>query len=188
VTVARLRSGSAQSSRPTRGSTGAARKTSNTQSIAPSENAASPEAATEQQTGGDISSRQTRPDQGRLAPAQAKFDPVARLLARLSEEIESRHGRPAASERQTAVEQTAENVYAVRYSLRHLGEAHLSLTFLLVAEHADRLPLQRHDLARPRGRVDQRVYRLEEIEEIKAAVKETIALHLGSQLRARSPR
>ncbi|HEX2134765.1 MAG TPA: hypothetical protein VHG30_02510 [Microvirga sp.] len=31
-------------------------------------------------------------------------------------------------------------------------------------------------------------YRLEEIEEIKAAVKETIALHLGSQPRARSPR
>ena len=38
---------------------------------------------------------QTKPDQGRLALAQAKFDPVARVLDGLSKDIEKEYGRSA---------------------------------------------------------------------------------------------
>ena len=113
--------------------------------------------ATDHQRARDISAMQTKADHGRLAWAQAKFDPVARVLTRLSDDIELKHGRSAAFERQGAMEQTAQNAYAVRYSLRHVDEARLSLTFILVGDDADLLLLQRHEQASPPGRVDQRV-------------------------------
>ena len=129
----------------------------------------------------------TEVDQDRLALAQAKFEPVARVLDHLSRDIEKEHGRPAALKRRGAIEQTAQNAFAVRYSLRQPEEARLSLTFRIVGDDSDLLLLERHERSDPRdarvdpGRVDQRVYRLGEVEEIKAAVKAKIVDHLRAR-------
>jgi hypothetical protein len=125
--------------------------------------------------------------QSRLALAQAKFRPLARVLDRLSEDIEKEHGRPAALKPRGAMEQTAENAFAVRYALRQPDEARLSLTFRIVGEDADLLLLEGHersgspDFRADPGQVDQCVYRLAEVEEIKAAVKAKIVDHLRAR-------
>ena len=127
---------------------------------------------------------QTKPDQGRLALAQAKFDPVARVLDRLSKDIEKEYGRSAVLKPRGSMQPTAGNAYAVRYTLRDPEEARLSLTFIVVGDNADLLLLKGQDRSGPRddradpGQVDQRVYRLREVEEIKAAVKQKIVDHL----------
>jgi hypothetical protein len=85
------------------------------------------------------------------------------------------------------MQQTAQNAYAVRYSLQYPDEAQLSLTFIVVGEDADLLLMQRHepsghrDIRADPGQVDQRVYRLGAIEEIKAAVQQKIAAHLRAR-------
>ena len=81
----------------------------------------------------------------------------------------------------------AENAYTVRYSLRRPDEVRLSLTFTVVGENADLILVQGHERFGPRdiranpGQVDQHVYRLEQIDEIKHAVQEKILAHLRSQ-------
>jgi hypothetical protein len=85
------------------------------------------------------------------------------------------------------MQQTAQNAYAVRYSLRYPDEARLSLTFTVVGEDADLLLMQGHGRSVPRdiranpGQIDQHVYRLDEIEEIKAAVQQKISAHLQTR-------
>jgi hypothetical protein len=122
---------------------------------------------------------QTRSDQGRLALAQAKFEPVARVLDRLSCEIERDCGLPAVLKPRGAMQQTARNVCEVRYALRCRQEVDLSLTFLVVGDDADRLLLKKQasgpdDNRTDPGQVDQRVYQLGEVEAIKTAVREKI--------------
>jgi hypothetical protein len=129
----------------------------------------------------------TAGDEGRLALAQAKFEPVARALDRLSTEIEEKLGGSAVLERSGGMQQTAQNAYAVRYSLRHRDNWRLSLTFLVVGEQADLVLMQGHERTGPRdvradpGQVDQRVYRLEKVDEIKAAVQDKISAHLRAR-------
>jgi hypothetical protein len=129
----------------------------------------------------------TNVNRNRLALAQAKFEPIARVLDRLSEDVEKEHGHPAVLERGSAMQQTAQNAYAVRYSLQCPDEAQLSLTFIVVGDDADLLLMQGHkpsgsqDLRADPGQVDQRVYRLEEIEEIKAAVQQKIRAHFQTR-------
>ena len=122
---------------------------------------------------------QTKSDHGRLALAQAKFEPVARVLDHLSREIERDCGRPAVLKPRGAMQQTAGNVCEIRYALRCPREANLSLTFLVVGENADRLLVKKQatgadDNRVDPGQVDQRVYQLGEVEAIKMAVKEKI--------------
>ena len=127
---------------------------------------------------------QTSVDHGRLAFARAKFEPVARVLDQLAEDIGRNHGRSAVLEQRSPMQQTAKNAYAVRYSLRHPDDVRLSLTFILIGENADLILLQGHERSGPRdvranpGQVDQRVYRLEKVEEIKEAVQGKIIEHL----------
>jgi len=127
---------------------------------------------------------QTKSDHGRLALAQARFDPVARVLDRLSKDIETEYGRSAVLKPRGSMQQMAGNAYAVRYTLREPDKARLSLTFLVVGDDADLLLLKGQDQSGSRdarvdpGQVDQRVYRLRELEEIKAAVKKKIVDHL----------
>ena len=129
----------------------------------------------------------TKADHERPALAQAKFKPVARVLDHLSEDLRKEYGQPAALSRRGGMEQTAHNAFAVRYALRQPNESQLSLTFRIVGDDADLLLLERHERSSPRditadpGRVDQRVYRLGEVEEIKAAVKEKIVDHLRAR-------
>ncbi len=81
----------------------------------------------------------------------------------------------------------AENAYTVRYSLRQPDDVSLSLTFTVVGENADLILVQGHERSGPRdmranpGQVDQHVHRLEQIDEIKHAVKEKILAHLRRQ-------
>ena len=127
---------------------------------------------------------QTKSD---LALAQAKFDPVARVLDRLSKDIEKEYGRSAVLKSRGSMQQMAGNAYAMRYTLREPDKARLSLTFLVVGDDADLLLLKGQDQSGSRdarvdpGQVDQRVYRLRELEEIKAAVKQKIIDHLRGQ-------
>jgi hypothetical protein len=129
----------------------------------------------------------TNVNRSRLALAEAKFGPIARVLDRLSEDVEKEHGRSAVLKRRSAMQQTARNAYVVQYSLRHPDEAQLSLTFIVIGEDADLLLMQGHERSGPRdfradpGQVDQHVYRLEKIEEIKAAVQQKITAHLRAR-------
>ena len=129
----------------------------------------------------------TNVNRSRLALAQSKFEPIARVLDRLSEDVGKEHGGSAVLKRRSAMQQTAQNAYAVRYSLQYPDEAQLSLTFIVVGEDADLLLMQRHepsghrDIRADPGQVDQRVYRLGAIEEIKAAVQQKIAAHLRAR-------
>ena len=130
----------------------------------------------------------THTDQGHLARARVKFEPVAQALNRLAKDIEKEHGRSAVLEQRTPMEPTAQNACAVRYSLRHPDEARLSLTFIVTGEDADLLLLREQERSGPQdirsnpGQVDQRVYRLEQVEEIKEAVQAKIAAHLRSRM------
>ncbi len=127
---------------------------------------------------------QTNVDHGRLALAQAKFEPVARMLDRLAKDIKQEHGHSAPLEQRGSMKPIAQNAYSVRYSLRHPNEVRFALTFIVTGEDADLLLLQAHGRAGPAdmranpGQVDQRVYRLEKVDEIKQAVREKIISHL----------
>ena len=129
----------------------------------------------------------TRSDHSRLALAQRKFDPVARVLDRLSRDIEKEYGRSAALKPRGSMQQTAGNVCEVRYALREPHEADLSLTFMVVGDDADLLLLKQQEQSEPNdtgadpGQVDQRVYRLAEVETVKTAVKEKIIHHLRAR-------
>ncbi len=130
---------------------------------------------------------QTNVDHGRLARARAKFEPVAQVLNRVAKDIEKDHGGSALLVQRGTMQQTAQNTYTVRYSIQHPDDARFALTFVVTGEDADLLLLQAHQRAGPRdmranpGQVDQRVYRLEKIEDIKQAVQEKIYGHLRAR-------
>lgn len=126
-------------------------------------------------------------DDGRLGVAQAKYLPVAQELDGIARDIRKEHGGSAVLKRRGEMHKLAENAYTVRYSLRQPAEVRLSLTFTVVGENADLILVQGHERSGPRdiranpGQVDQHVYRLEQIDEIKHAVQEKILAHLRSQ-------
>ena len=132
----------------------------------------------------------TKGDHGHLALARAKFKPVARVLDRLAKDLEKEHGRSAVLQR-NPMQQTAQNACEVHYSLRHPDEVRLSLTFLVVGDNADLILLQGQERSSPRdikadpGQIDQQVYRLERIDEIKEAVPMKVTAHLRRRLYAR---
>ena len=129
---------------------------------------------------------QTNVVQGRLALARVKFEPVACMLDHLAKDIEKEHGRVVLQQR-SPMESTAQNVCSVRYFLRYPDDVRLALTFIVTGEIADLLLLQAQERSGPRnmkansGPVDQRVYRVEEVEDIKQAVQEKIRAHLWSR-------
>jgi hypothetical protein len=126
----------------------------------------------------------TNVDQGRLALARAKFEPVARVIDRLAQDVEKDQGRSATLEQGSPMEPTAQNAFTVRYSLRHPDEVLFALTFVVTGDDADLLLVQAQQHSGPRnvmahpGQVDQRVYCLEEIDEISKVIREKISAHL----------
>ncbi len=124
-------------------------------------------------------------DDGRLGLAQAKFMPVAQVLDGIARDIKKEHGRSAVLKPRGAMHKLAENAYTVRYSLRQPDDARFSLTFTVVGENADLILVQGYERSCPRdiranpGQVDQHVYRLEQIDEIKHAVQEKILAHFS---------
>ena len=126
----------------------------------------------------------TNVDQGRLTLARAKFEPVARVLGRLARGIETDHGRSATLKQRGPMEPAAQNAFTVRYTLGYPDEVRFALTFVVTGDDADLLLVQtqqhsgsRNVMAHP-GQVDQRVYRLEEIDEISKVIREKISAHL----------
>lgn len=129
----------------------------------------------------------TNVDHERLARARARFEPVARMLDRVAEDIKKEHGGSAVLKQRRPMEPAAQNAYEVRYSLRHPDGVRFALTFIVTGEDADLLLLEAQERSGPENikvnpaRVDQRVYRLEKIEEIKTAVQEKISAHLRTR-------
>jgi hypothetical protein len=129
----------------------------------------------------------TNVDQGRLTLARAKFEPVARVLDRLARGIETDHGRSATLKQRGPMEPAAQNAFTVRYSLQHPDNARFAITFVVTGDDADLLLVQTQqhtgakDIMADPGQVDQRVYRLEKIDEIRRAVQEKISTHLRSR-------
>ena len=129
----------------------------------------------------------TNVDQGRLTLARAKFQPVARVLDRLARDIETDHGRSATLKQRGPMEPAAQNAFTVRYSLQHPDDARFAITFVVTGDDADLLLVQTQQHTSPKdimadpGQVDQRVYRLEKIDEIRRAVQEKISTHLRSR-------
>ena len=78
-------------------------------------------------------------------------------------------------------------MYEIRYSLRHPDETRLSLTFIITGDKADLVLLQGHQRSTARnlnadpGAVDQHVYRADEFDELKAAIKDKVAAHLSAR-------
>ncbi len=130
---------------------------------------------------------QTNVEQGRLALTRVRFEPVACMLDRLAEDIEREHGPSAVLEQKGPMEPMAQNVCSVRYSLRHPNDGQLALTFVVTGEAADLLLLQAQEQSGLRdteansGPVDQHVYRVEKIDDIKQAVQEKIRAHFRSR-------
>ena len=123
-----------------------------------------------------------------LTLARAKFEPVARVLEQLARDIEKEHGQSAVLEQRSSMEPTAQNAYEVRYSLRHSDDVRFALTFVVTGEEANLILVQSQERTGPQdirsdpGQVDQHVYRLEEIDEIKHAVQEKISAHLRKRV------
>ena len=134
----------------------------------------------------------TNVDQGRLTMARAKFEPVAQVLDRLARGIETDHGRSATLKQRGPMEPAAQNAFTVRYSLQHPDNARFALTFVVTGDDADLLLVQTQQHTSPKdimadpGQVDQRVYRLEKIDEISKVIQDKISAHLQTtEARAR---
>ena len=113
-----------------------------------------------------------------LKQARANFEPLRRFLDSLSQVIVRKYDRHA-SIKQQGIQETARNTYDVRYSLNQAGRERLSLDFILTGDNADLVLLQDNKLgAREVGQVDQRVYRLDQIDDLKAAVEEKVISRL----------
>jgi len=127
-----------------------------------------------------------RLDDTRRASAEAKFARIARVIDRVSADIKQEYGAKTRLAPQGRIRKTAANAYALDYSLRHPDDGQLWLTFMVVEDEADLLLIQGRDSGPPDlrtnpGQVDQRVYRLGEIEAIKAALKDKVVGHLRAR-------
>lgn len=124
--------------------------------------------------------------ESRLGLASANFKPLARWMERLGETVKT-YDEAAALELREPMHEVAQNLYEVRYCLRHPDEARLSLTFFVTGDHADLLLLQAHERSHPRdleadpGQLDQQTYRLDQPDMLKSAVQEKVSAHLRAR-------
>ena len=114
-----------------------------------------------------------------LKRARANFEPLRRFIDNLSQVIVRKYDRHA-SLKQQGIHETARNTYDVRYSLRSRGMDRLSLDFILTGDNADLVLLQDNEpvAGETRRQVDQRVYRLDQIDDLKRAVQDKVISHL----------
>jgi hypothetical protein len=122
-----------------------------------------------------------------LQLASAKFEPVEHFLDRMSKKLAREYGPSTALQRRGGMQPTALNTFEVRYSIPYPEEAPLSLTFIVTGENADTILIQGRqgsaagEVSADPGQLDQRVYRLERLGELKQALRERIIGHLTSQ-------
>jgi hypothetical protein len=117
--------------------------------------------------------------------AATNFEPIQVFLDEFSERLANEYGPSATLERRGGMQPTAKNAFQVQYSLRIAGDVPLSLAFILTGANADLILLQGHqrsaarDVSANPGQFDQHVYRLEELDELKEALREKIIDHLA---------
>ena len=110
---------------------------------------------------------------------------IERVLNHVGRVIADKHGRTPALERRD-VKQTARNTFDVEYRLRNSRNGQLSLPFIVTGRNADLVLFQsreKPEQAKAKdypGEIDQRVYRLEEVEQLNEVVKDKIVSHLSS--------
>lgn len=140
--------------------------------------------------GGNLPKFESGADQdseGRLALARSRFEPLRGFLDRMGDLISKEFEEAAVLEQSGEMQPTAQNAHQIRYTLRHADEARLSLTFIMTGDNADLVLLQGHERSTPRdlsinpGQLDQHAYRLDEIDELKEAVREKIVAHLAGR-------
>ena len=126
--------------------------------------------------------------ESRLALARSNFEPIRCFLDRMGALIAGIYENSAELGPIGEMQPTAQNAYEVRYSLCHADDARLGLTFILTGDHADLILLQGHERLGPRnlnanpGQFDQHAYRLDELEELKDAIRVKILAHLAAAL------
>ena len=78
-------------------------------------------------------------------------------------------------------QETARNTYEVRYSFCGADDNQTLLTFILTGDDIDIVLLQDNQPAgrESPGQVDQRVYRLDEMDDLKRVVQDKIITHLN---------
>ena len=118
--------------------------------------------------------------------ASANFEPVQQFLDRMSETLTRHYGASTALERRGGMQPTALNTFEVTYSIPHSEDAPLSLTFIVTGDDADTILMQGRQRstagevnAEP-GQLDQRVYRLDRLNELKEALRARIIGHLST--------
>lgn len=125
--------------------------------------------------------------EGNLALVRSNLEPLRRFLDRMGELISKEFGDAAVWEPAGEIQKTAQNAHEVRYSLRHADHVRLSLTFIITGDNADLVLLQGHERSVPRdlganpGQFDQHAYRLNEIDELKEAVREKVLAHMAAR-------
>src|SRR3954452_21931605 len=125
----------------------------------------------------------TTGDHAHLALARARFKPVTRALDEVSKDLKRHLGRSAVLQQETPMQQISQSASRVQYVLPNADQDRLSITFIIVGDEADCVLLQHHDSGAPDsranpGKVDQQVYRLDRVDEIKQAVREKISAYL----------
>ena len=118
-------------------------------------------------------------DESGVTLARTKFEPLRRFLDHLSRVIVRKYDQHACLEEQ-GFQETARNTYDVRYSLGRAGNDRLSFNFILTGDNADLVLLQDNEpvAGETRRQVDQRVYRLDQIDDLKRAVQDKVISHL----------
>ena len=125
--------------------------------------------------------------ESRLAMARSSFEPIERFLSRLGQVIARDYDPSSRLERREDLHEVAQGMYEIRYSLRHADETRLSLTFIITGDKADLILLQGHQRSSARnlsadpGAVDQHVYRVDEFDDLEAAIREKVTGHLSTQ-------
>jgi len=129
--------------------------------------------------------RAERAIRSKLQLASANFEPVQQFLDRMSETLTRHYGASTALERRGGMQPTALNTFEVTYSIPHSEDAPLSLTFIVTGDDADTILIQGRQRstagevnAEP-GQLDQRVYRLDRLNELKEALRARIIGHLS---------
>jgi hypothetical protein len=110
---------------------------------------------------------------------------IERVLNHVGRVIANKHGQTPALERRDA-KQTARNTFDIEYRLLNSRNGQLSLRFIVTGRNADLVLFQsreKPEQAKAKdypGEIDQRVYRLEEVEQLNDVVKDKIVSHLFS--------
>lgn len=120
-----------------------------------------------------------------LAAARTNFRPIEQFLGHLDGAVVRARPGSYALTLTEAMRRSAINACDVLYTLRGAGEETLSLRFTMVGDRADMLLFQAHQSsvfsgAQPKsGPVDQHVYRMGEVEELKRVVERRVTAFLA---------